>query len=65
VRFKPSIGSQEFFLPRNTRQHFGLKSAGGVLFILNDRISILSPNVLAARLEQQMHKHGKRRRPLP
>lgn len=41
---------------RETREHFGLSHASGVIFILNDRIAILSPNVLAARIRQQMHK---------
>lgn len=41
---------------RETRAHFNLAQAGGVLFVLNDRISILSPDVLGARIQQQMHK---------
>jgi hypothetical protein len=41
---------------RETRAHFALPSAAGILFILNDNISMLSPNVLAARVHQQMHK---------
>jgi hypothetical protein len=41
---------------RETREYFGLSRASGVIFILNDRIPILSPNVLAARVRQQMHK---------
>jgi hypothetical protein len=43
---------------RNTRSHFGLARASGVLFILNDRIEILSPNVLGARIQQQMNKRA-------
>lgn len=43
---------------RETRAFFGLPQASGVLFLLNDDISILSPDVLAARVEQQMHKHA-------
>jgi len=41
---------------RQTRSHFNLPQAAGVLFILNDRIPILSPNVLGARIEQQLRK---------
>jgi hypothetical protein len=43
---------------RQTRSHFGLAHASGVLFILNDRIEILSPNVLGARIQQQMNKRA-------
>jgi len=43
---------------RKTRSHFGLAQAGGVLFLLNDRIEILSPNVLGARIQQQMNKRA-------
>jgi len=43
---------------RQTRSHFGLPQAAGVVFILNDRIRILSPNVLGARIEQQLHKRA-------
>lgn len=41
---------------RETRAYLGLPQASGVLFILNDRIPIFSPNVIAARIGQQMHK---------
>jgi hypothetical protein len=43
---------------RQTRSYFGLAQAGGVLFVLNDRIEILSPNVLGARIQQQMNKRS-------
>jgi hypothetical protein len=41
---------------RETREYFSLDSAGGVLFILNDSIQIISPDVLGARIQQQLHK---------
>lgn len=41
---------------RETRAHFELTQASGVVFFLNDRIPILSPNVLGQRIHQQMMK---------
>jgi hypothetical protein len=43
---------------RETRAFFKLARASGVLFLLNDGISVLSPDILAARVEQQMHKRA-------
>jgi hypothetical protein len=43
---------------RESRAFFGLAQASGILFLLNDDISILSPDVLAARVEQQMHRRA-------
>jgi hypothetical protein len=41
---------------RNTRADLLLSAASGVLFILNDDIQVLTPDVLGARVEQQLHK---------
>lgn len=41
---------------RETRVNLELANASGVVFILNDRIPILSPNVLGQRIHQQMMK---------
>ena len=48
---------------RETRAHFGLSDASGVVFMLNDRIPILAPDVLALRINQQMHKHSSEGKP--